>query len=196
MHLQLLDLDLGWRADSEVWQQTKFTSIENQNYYDIVALELVTPTNDGSGESGALLSEISVASMHRKWPQRGLRQMAVVMALLLLAGGAISQTSSAASPPNLQGAYVIVNPLNGRVISLDPETTVVLNVETGQIVRICNSEDSVWCLTPTRRLIGSSKRRLILERNHAGLSGTQTHSRGSHIIHEFPSRVMSSHDVN
>jgi cell division protein FtsI/penicillin-binding protein 2 len=78
--------------------------------------------------------------MPRVWRRSWFRELAVGLAVLLTLGVAVWQSLSAPSPSGRPNAYVVINPLNGRVIASGPRilsgATVTLNPKTGQIVKV------------------------------------------------------------
>jgi hypothetical protein len=74
--------------------------------------------------------------------RRWLRHSAITLAIALFSGGAAWQSLSAAAPPDPNGAYVVLNPLNGEVVAVGHGTTVVMNPKTGQIVQVSASNIS------------------------------------------------------
>ena len=84
--------------------------------------------------------QVRVAIMCRGWRRSWFRELVVGLAVLLSIGVAVWQSLSAPSPSGRPNAYVMINPLNGRVIASGPRflsgATVTLNPKTGQIVEV------------------------------------------------------------
>jgi cell division protein FtsI/penicillin-binding protein 2 len=62
--------------------------------------------------------------------------MTIGLAILLFAGGAVSQTPGAASPPGRQGSYFILNPKTGSILAVGTHTIVVVSPKTGKVLAV------------------------------------------------------------